>query len=283
VELATSTDDFVRDPSGRYTLGRTWLAFCAKEDGGLTGVALWGTPEADDTSALLRALPAEGSPLAARRPRLWDLRALETARSEGFARIAEHVATYSQQLTRAVSRVAILHASAMGGALAAGLPQVVPVPFPFEMFNDPAMALSWLGVPNAQTFASELEVLYATARGTSPLLLHLHAFIAAHIRKEVSLQSAASALGLTSRTLQRRLREHGTSFQSEVNLARVKVAQRLLLETETSVTAIAFEVGCASPHHFGILFRRVTGAPPTRWRSNQRERSSRSRIRAAHL
>ena len=43
-----------------------------------------------------------------------------------------------------------------------------------------------------------------------------------------------------------------------------------MLETEENLTWIAFEVGCASPAHFSVLFRGVTGESPSRWRASAR-------------
>jgi AraC-like DNA-binding protein len=84
----------------------------------------------------------------------------------------------------------------------------------------------------------------------------------------------ASAAG--PRSLQRRLHEHGTSFEIELDALRVEIAQRLMLRTEASLTEISLAVGCASPGHFGVLFRKATGMSPRRWRVEQLARRRKS-------
>ena len=65
------------------------------------------------------------------------------------------------------------------------------------------------------------------------------------------------------------VRDGGTSFQLELDAARVRLAKRLLVESDSSLTEIAYDVGCASPQHFSTLFRRVVGAPPSAWRAER--------------
>jgi AraC-like DNA-binding protein len=64
--------------------------------------------------------------------------------------------------------------------------------------------------------------------------------------------------------LQRRLTEQKTSFRQELDVARVRLAQRLLLESETSVTEVAIQVGLTSPQHLSTLFRKLGHASPCR-------------------
>jgi hypothetical protein len=61
-----------------------------------------------------------------------------------------------------------------------------------------------------------------------------------------------------------------TTFQRELDAARVRVAMRILVERDAPLTEIAYDVGCASPQHFSTLFRRVIGTSPSAWRGRQR-------------
>jgi AraC-like DNA-binding protein len=72
------------------------------------------------------------------------------------------------------------------------------------------------------------------------------------------------------RSLQRDLVAARTSFQRELDGARVRIAKRLLADSESPLTEIAYDVGCASPQHFSTLFRRVTGVAPSTWRARSR-------------
>lgn len=81
-----------------------------------------------------------------------------------------------------------------------------------------------------------------------------------------NLSRVASELGMGSRTLQRRLSEHGNSFQSLVDLARKELAQRLLRETPYSLAEVAFLTGFAEQSGFSRAFKRWAGQTPRSYR-----------------
>ena len=117
---------------------------------------------------------------------------------------------------------------------------------------------------------NELNDLVMQLMGQSPLLGELHRVLR-HRLVDASLTDVARELGMSERTLQRRLREAGTSFQSELNTVQVRTAQALLLESDAKLTAVAVEVGCASLQHFSSLFRKMTGESPSAWRARHRK------------
>ena len=74
-------------------------------------------------------------------------------------------------------------------------------------------------------------------------------------------------VGASDRTLQRAfLAGTGLAFHEWRTRARVAAALRLLL-TDRPVAAIAGDVGYATSSAFGAAFRRVTGLPPSAFRS----------------
>ncbi len=77
----------------------------------------------------------------------------------------------------------------------------------------------------------------------------------------------ARRFGLSQRTLQRRLREFGTSLQKEINAAHLRIAKRLMHETNNSLKWIAIESGYASLQHFSSSFRARVGLSPSAWRA----------------
>lgn len=78
--------------------------------------------------------------------------------------------------------------------------------------------------------------------------------------------SVAQALGLHRRTLNRRLREEGTTFQRCIDQVRFEVACQLLTATHVSLDDIAAGLGYASVSPFMRTFRRWSGTTPARWR-----------------
>lgn len=131
-------------------------------------------------------------------------------------------------------------------------------------------ALAWLGVKDDR-FLLELEEIVSASSGVPPYLLALRQLLEAN-PTDLPPSAAARELGLSLRTLQRRLADAETTFQSERRRAQVRAAQRLLLESDAPVTQIAHEVG-STPQRLSGLFRRIVGEPPSEWR--QRHRSAR--------
>jgi AraC-like DNA-binding protein len=83
------------------------------------------------------------------------------------------------------------------------------------------------------------------------------------------IEAAAAALGLTPRTLQRRLAERGTSFQAEVNILRAALARDLLRgDPSLSIATIAARLGFADVANFHRAFRNWTGMTPAQWRES---------------
>ncbi|MEM6584301.1 MAG: AraC family transcriptional regulator ligand-binding domain-containing protein [Pseudomonadota bacterium] len=80
------------------------------------------------------------------------------------------------------------------------------------------------------------------------------------------LSRIAAELGMSGRTLQRRLAQDGQSFQSLVDLARRDLASQLLRETDYSLAEIAFLTGFAEQSGFTRAFKRWQGQTPRSYR-----------------
>jgi AraC-like DNA-binding protein len=87
-----------------------------------------------------------------------------------------------------------------------------------------------------------------------------------HISAPLSLDQAASMLGLSPRSLRRHLQKSGMTYKAILNDARQELAEKLLLETKGSVSSIAYEVGFDNPSHFGRAFKKWTGQSPSDFR-----------------
>ncbi|WP_377293336.1 AraC family transcriptional regulator [Rhizobium sp. SG2393] len=77
-----------------------------------------------------------------------------------------------------------------------------------------------------------------------------------------SAAKVARELGMSERTLRRRLAESGVSFQSLLERSRKHRAMELLANPHMSVEQIAYAVGFTDPHNFRRAFRRWTGTTP---------------------
>lgn len=83
---------------------------------------------------------------------------------------------------------------------------------------------------------------------------------------DLSLVRAAHRLGLSPRSLQRRLAGSRTSFERLVEDWRRVEGRRRLAETGIPVNALASALGYSDPSHFIRAFRRWEGASPQAWR-----------------
>jgi AraC-like DNA-binding protein len=79
---------------------------------------------------------------------------------------------------------------------------------------------------------------------------------------KLAVEDVARRLGLSSRTLQRRLNDRGLSYRELALLERHQVACRMLVETDAPIGRIAEEVGYDNPCSFNIAFRRQAGVSP---------------------
>lgn len=85
-----------------------------------------------------------------------------------------------------------------------------------------------------------------------------------------TVSSIAGQLGMSGRTLQRRLSERGHSFQGLVDEARRELAQRLLSETDYPLAEVSFLTGFSEQSAFNRAFKRWAGQTPRSYRIEAR-------------
>ena len=83
----------------------------------------------------------------------------------------------------------------------------------------------------------------------------------------------AAQLGMSERTLQRRLREEGTTYQEILDNARHYLARELLKNTRLSLTNIAIQLGFAEPSAFFRAFKKWEGTNPGQYRGGGHPRA----------
>ena len=80
------------------------------------------------------------------------------------------------------------------------------------------------------------------------------------------LEAVAQQLGLSARTLQRKLKEEGTSHQNLLDEIRRDLSRRYLREREMAICEVAYLLGFSEPSAFHRAFRRWTGRTPAEFR-----------------
>ena len=89
-------------------------------------------------------------------------------------------------------------------------------------------------------------------------------------RGEPSAAATGRELGLSERTLHRRLRAEQTSFRNILDTVRGELAAALLREPRVGIAEIAFLLGYSEPAAFYRSFRRWTGQTPLAFRRASR-------------
>jgi AraC-like DNA-binding protein len=85
-----------------------------------------------------------------------------------------------------------------------------------------------------------------------------------------SMRHVAHGLGLTIRTLRRRLDDEHENYSSIVNEVRTAMAERYLANDRLSLTDVSCQLGFAAPSAFSRWFRDRFGISPTEWRQASR-------------
>jgi AraC-like DNA-binding protein len=83
---------------------------------------------------------------------------------------------------------------------------------------------------------------------------------------EFGVEDASRHLGMSRRTLQRKLREESSSHRSLVEQARRDLSRYLLLGTGATVTEAAYALGFSEPSAFHHAFQNWYGTPPQAYR-----------------
>lgn len=96
--------------------------------------------------------------------------------------------------------------------------------------------------------------------------LRVRAFLYGATWQTCQLQDAADALKMTPRTLNRRLKQEGTSFQDIKDALRRDIAIRALQQGTDSIEQIAFDTGFSAPANFHRAFRKWTNRTPGSYR-----------------
>jgi AraC-like DNA-binding protein len=90
------------------------------------------------------------------------------------------------------------------------------------------------------------------------------------------MDEAARSVGLSVRSLRRRLSSEGSSYQTVANEALVIVAKHLLMPKQYSIQETAYAMGFADARSFHRAFRRWTGVTPGAYRRAEREKPTKA-------
>jgi AraC-like DNA-binding protein len=112
-----------------------------------------------------------------------------------------------------------------------------------------------------------IELLSKFASEPDGISYRLRSVLAEELRRgEPTLEAIAPRLGMSARTLRRRLHEAGTSYREVLDTTRSDLARRYLGDASLPVGAVSFMLGFAEPSTFHRAFKRWTGMTPAQFR-----------------
>ncbi|MEM1206613.1 MAG: AraC family transcriptional regulator ligand-binding domain-containing protein [Acidobacteriota bacterium] len=114
-----------------------------------------------------------------------------------------------------------------------------------------------------ETFEPELRRRLTKIEASSPLAERVRSILLESLPSgEASIDVTARRLGLSARTLQRRLRPEGVSYKELVQRTRAQLAHHYVTKTDLPYIEIGFLLGYEEPSSFFRAFRAWTGETP---------------------
>lgn len=102
------------------------------------------------------------------------------------------------------------------------------------------------------------------------MMQEIATYIYENYNKKITLDDMAKRFNLSRSYLSKKFKmTTGFGFKEYLVNVRIKNASRLLLETNHSITDIAFECGFNDSNYFGDAFRHIKGMSPNKYRKNK--------------
>ncbi len=198
-----------------------------------------------------------------------DLRRLESVGELGFEVLRGWVERRRSSMGKRLLRQAVLKPKGLMGAMVAGFYVQLQPRHPVRVFEVLSPAAKWLAPRDADALRELVRALEAPPAAEDAVLAPLRGWLREHLQRPAPA-AAAQTLGLSTRTLQRRLRAQGTTFGAQLRRVRVELAQHLLRETDWKLATIAQELGFDSSQRLSTTFRSVTRSTPSAFRAQHR-------------
>lgn len=264
VRAAASLREFEASPVDRYVVEGN---FCGLQYG-LRHAALLYRGDVDEgaAKASVRFIARGGQPPMQPGCSILDARGLTHVSPAAFQTLLDFMLSTRDMWTDRVLKQAIVCDEQTQGASVVGLLHYMKVPYPIEFFARRDQAMAWIDAPPG--FVQALDEVDAAWRGGSPLEAKVVAAYAA-LGLAASSGDIAAQLGTSTRSLQRRLGEQGTTLRAIRESSQLEMACQLLSTSTLPVAEVATRVGFATPSSFVAWFDARQGTTPRRWRLRQ--------------
>lgn len=267
VERAPTIARFKADPIGRWVVaGDTAVVWCASRE--LCGSVTWGRPTAEDVAAIIDAYDGYRHPdFAPRFDVVQDGRRIQQVLPDALKVLVAFLTERREEHRRRIRmQIGVIPDTIVGITLTGILP-VLGSTHEFALTRDAAEGFVRVAGEDGRRIAAELDEIVESVSGTPPWLTELRAFMLSK-NGDADLDAAANALRTSTRTLQRLLKEQGTSFSNELARERFEAASRKLRESDAKVSVIARDMGL-SERGLEQLVRRFAGCSPAELRKTE--------------
>lgn len=135
-------------------------------------------------------------------------------------------------------------------------------------------SLSWPSETSAWIFTWSTEAnkrltsLSTPQQSTADEATRLRQLILNDPSRQWTVERAAGEMGLSRRTLQRRLNTVQTGFAKQLASARIAAASRMLIETDSTPNEVGYACGFSDQAHFIRTFKQQTAMTPVVYRNH---------------
>ncbi|MBK7857227.1 MAG: helix-turn-helix domain-containing protein [Archangiaceae bacterium] len=250
----------------RFYAGRCFLYW---QDGTRAlGTVMWGRPLEADVQAMVPFFEVGVARCFAGHASFVDGRGLEAVDVLAFGKLLAYLTARRSAWGPNIGRQAVLHPGGFVGVVVSGALHVARPPYPFESFSD-ERAREAFAYGEVEDLFEPVERLRLSVSSPPEVVRALRAVLTE--RGHASSGQLARAMGLSTRTLQRRLEEAGSSLRDERRRHLSLQVEQLLSGTALDLEAIAARVGLHSASHLVRHFRAThDGETPGAWREKRR-------------
>ena len=118
---------------------------------------------------------------------------------------------------------------------------------------------------------AQYETVTTTENYSLQLIKRITFFIDQRLTQQISLNVIANEFNMSPKYFCRIFKKHlSVSLMEYINRKRVECATHLLVQTDNSVTEIAFACGFSNASYFARTFKRFTDYTPTEYRNHSR-------------
>lgn len=255
---------FFGPPARRYVVHRSFVYWQAERRA--FGNMMWGRPNENDVIEMCAAHEVGADPLFSGHTSLVDIRALEAVDLLAFERLLAYLHKRRDVWSPNVSRQVVLHAGGYAQAFVVGMFEFLRPGHQVLFFDEPRGAFEAIG---ASDVFEELESVRQELLNIPEIVRRVQSALEAMPGK-VTAAGVARALGMSTRSLQRRLNDAKSSLRIERQRRLLRQCERMLESTELDLDAIARQVGASSSSHLIALFRAHHGMTPGAFRASRR-------------